>query len=68
MAGKIESRFSGPGFELPHAAPPVASYVPFVVVGNIVFVSGQGPQIANMVITGKLGAGADLETGQRAAR
>ena len=41
MAGNIEARLKELGIALPAAAAPVANYVPYVVSGNLVFVSGQ---------------------------
>ena len=41
MTGKIESRLKDLGIALPTPPAPVASYVPFVVSGNLVFISGQ---------------------------
>ena len=43
MAGSIENRLSELGIELPKVAKPLANYLPFVVTGNLVFVSGQLP-------------------------
>ena len=43
MTGSIEARLTELGIELPAAAAPVANYVPFVITGNLVFVSGQLP-------------------------
>lgn len=57
---------------LPKAAPPVANYVPFVLTGNLLVISGQlclGPdgKIAD-AHKGKLGAEVAAEAGQEAAR
>ena len=41
MAGKIEARLKELGISLPTPPAPVASYVPFVVSGKLVFISGQ---------------------------
>lgn len=41
MPGKIETRLSELGIQLPTPAAPAANYVPFTISGNIVFVSGQ---------------------------
>lgn len=41
----VESRLEAAGFTLPTPAVPVANYTPTVRVGNLVFVSGQGPTI-----------------------
>ncbi len=48
---------------------PMANYVPFVVTGNLVVVSGQVPAVEGRIeITGKVGEAVSLEDGQRAAR
>lgn len=41
MAGKIDAKLKELGIELPSPPAPVASYVPYVRTGNLVFVSGQ---------------------------
>ncbi len=64
----IEARLSELGVVLPAPAAPVANYVPFVVTGNRVFISGQVSITPDGLITGKLGADVDLETGIEAAR
>lgn len=55
------------GIELPAPPLPVASYVPFVKSGNLVFVSGQVSMAPDGGIKGKLGD-LSLEEGQKAAR
>jgi enamine deaminase RidA (YjgF/YER057c/UK114 family) len=42
----VEQRLHSAGFELPTPATPVANYTPTARVGNLMFVSGQGPTIA----------------------
>lgn len=57
------------GITLPTPPAPVASYVPFVHVGDFLIVSGQIPlEDGKLKYTGKLGADVDLATGQAAAR
>lgn len=69
MSGKIEARLSELGITLPKAATPVANYVPYVITGNLVFISGQGPMGPDGVAyAGKLGRDFDVEEGQAAAR
>jgi enamine deaminase RidA (YjgF/YER057c/UK114 family) len=69
MTGRIATRLHALGIELPPAQPPVATYVPFVVTGNLVVISGQLPMVAGKLgWTGKLGLGVSLEEGQMAAR
>jgi enamine deaminase RidA (YjgF/YER057c/UK114 family) len=53
---------------LPAPSTPVASYVPYVVSGNLVFISGQLPlENGEVKFTGAVGE-ADLAKGQSAAR
>jgi len=41
MAGTIDARLKELGINLPEAAAPAANYVPYVISGNMVFISGQ---------------------------
>ncbi len=52
----IDARLSEIGITLPEVAKPVASYVPAVVSGSLVFTSGQLPTTAGVLpATGKVG-------------
>ena len=65
---QIEKRIAELGLKLPPAPKPVATYVPYVKVGNLLFVSGQGPLInGKSYITGKLGREVSEEEGYKAA-
>jgi enamine deaminase RidA (YjgF/YER057c/UK114 family) len=64
----IDQRLSDLGIALPEPAAPVAAYVPVVVAGGFAHVSGQVCVENGQMITGKLGADADIALGQRAAR
>lgn len=64
----IESRLTEMGITLPDAAAPLANYVPFVVVGNIVHVSGQISQNAGGQIKGRIGEDMDVAQGAEAAK
>ncbi len=64
----IEARLAELGVTLPDAPAPAANYVPFVVTGNLVHVSGQISQNENGMIKGKLGADMDAAQGAEAAR
>ncbi|NRB31443.1 MAG: RidA family protein [Rhizobiaceae bacterium] len=69
MAGKVDQRLAELGVELPDAPAPAANYVPYTISGNQLIVSGQitmGPN--GLEYVAKLGADADFETGQAAAR
>jgi len=68
MAGRIDARLAELGITLTAPRAPRANYIPFVVTGNLVFVSGQVSMGEDGLIAGKLGSDVDLETGQRAAR
>jgi enamine deaminase RidA (YjgF/YER057c/UK114 family) len=64
----IEARLTELGVTLPDAPAPAANYVPFVVVGNIVHVSGQISQNPNGLIKGRLGDDMSIEQGAEAAK
>jgi len=70
--GEIEKRLSEIGVALPAAAAPIANYVPAVITGNLLVVSGQVCFGADGKIapqhTGKLGDGVSPEDGREAAR
>lgn len=68
MAGKIEARLAELGISLPAAPAPAANYVPFVQVGDLVFVSGQISQGPDGLIKGKLGAELSVAEGAAAAK
>lgn len=62
-------RLKSLGLELPEVAGAAANYVPFVVTGNTVYVSGQIPFInGDKGFIGTVGDDMTLETGQEAAR
>ncbi|HAI31833.1 MAG TPA: hypothetical protein DCM48_20265 [Thalassospira sp.] len=69
MAGKIDAHLANLGISLPTATAPVANYVPYVISGNLVHISGQiTMENGDLKFVGKLGADYDVETGQKAAR
>jgi enamine deaminase RidA (YjgF/YER057c/UK114 family) len=64
-----EARLKALGIQLPTAPTPIASYVPAVRTGNLVYLAGQGP-VANgkPTVTGKFGSDLTEEEGYKAAR
>lgn len=64
----VEAKLKDLGLTLPDAPAPAANYVPFVVAGDLVHVSGQISADENGLITGTLGADMDVEAGQAAAK
>ncbi len=69
MVGAIDRRLAELGIELPKAAAPVANYVPFVVTGDQLFVSGQLPIAGGDVrYRGRLGDDLSVDDGYQAAR
>jgi enamine deaminase RidA (YjgF/YER057c/UK114 family) len=59
---RITDRILELGFELPQVVPPVASYVPAVRSGDLIFTSGQLPMVAGQLLaTGKVGAEVDAD-------
>lgn len=57
MTADAGARLVELGLELPSVTPPLASYVPAVRTGNLVFVSGQLPMVeGKLVESGKVGA------------
>ncbi len=66
--GQIEAKLEQRGLSLPSAPPPAANYIPSLVIGSIVYVSGQVSDGALGRICGTLGKDLTLEQGQTAAR
>ncbi|MCC5972852.1 MAG: RidA family protein [Rubellimicrobium sp.] len=68
MGGRIEAKLVELGVTLPEAPAPAANYVPYVVVGDLVHVSGQISQGADGLLTGRLGEDLGIAEGAAAAR
>ena len=69
MIGRIESHLKELGIALPTPPAPVASYVPTVTSGNLVFVSGQITSTAEgLKYVGVVGRDLTVEDGKAAAR
>jgi enamine deaminase RidA (YjgF/YER057c/UK114 family) len=69
MPNQIDARIAELGIELPETNPPVANYVPYVLSGNLLFLSGQIPQWnGERPFLGQVGAEISIEEGSKAAR
>ena len=64
----ITDRLAELGVTLPDAPAPAANYVPYVLQGNTVYVSGQISNGPDGLIKGKLGADMEVEAGAVAAK
>lgn len=63
-----ETRLTELGITLPEPMAPVANYVPFVISGSHLFVSGQVSAGPDGRVLGRLGETMSVEEGQAAAR
>jgi enamine deaminase RidA (YjgF/YER057c/UK114 family) len=69
MDGTPEARLQDLGIVLPDAPSPVANYVPSLVSGDILFISGQISMDADgKIITGQIGDTMSVNQGQMAAK
>ncbi len=68
MSHAVEKKLKELGIALPQPSPPVASYVPFVLSGNMLYISGQLPAKDGVMIKGCLGKDITVEQGQEAAK
>ncbi len=69
MAGTVDQRLSDLGITLPDPAAPAANYIPYVISGNLVFVSGQITMVdGELKYVGKVGDDFGIEEGYQAAR
>ncbi|KJS41328.1 MAG: endoribonuclease [Roseovarius sp. BRH_c41] len=65
---QFEKKLAEMGVTLPKAPAPAANYVPYVLAGDMLFVSGQIAKDGDTLLTGKLGADLDIPAGAAAAR
>jgi enamine deaminase RidA (YjgF/YER057c/UK114 family) len=66
---EIDRRLAERGVVLPPAVAPVGNYVPALIVGDLLHISGQLPKEADgRLHTGLLGGGLSIADGQAAAR
>ncbi len=64
----IDARLAELDITLPQAAAPVAAYVPAVLVGDLLHLSGQLPFADGALMTGRMGEDRELDYGVEAAR
>lgn len=62
------ARLTALGISLPKPAAPIANYLPYVRVNNLIHISGQTAFGPSGVITGTLGKDMDIAAGKLAAR
>jgi enamine deaminase RidA (YjgF/YER057c/UK114 family) len=67
MSTQIDARLAELGLTLPAAPMPAANYVPYVISGNQIFISGQISANADGLITGVVGRDLTTEQGADAA-
>ncbi len=68
MTDEISKRLETMGITLPVAAAPAANYVPYVISGNTLYLSGQLPMEGGKVaVTGIVGKDVELDAAKRAA-
>lgn len=68
MNDMVESRLAAAGLSLPVAAAPIAAYVPAVLTGGLLYISGQVSFRDGTIITGRLGDDLDVTAGKDAAQ
>lgn len=69
MAGRIEGKLAELGITLPPPMAPIANYVPWVITGKLVLVSGQVPALDGKVaFVGRVGAEITAADAKAAAR
>ena len=66
---QVEERLGKLGIAISEVPIPIAAYVPGLVVGNMVYTSGQLPMVSGqLAFKGRIGENADVEDGYAAAR
>ncbi|MCY4208217.1 MAG: RidA family protein [Roseovarius sp.] len=66
--GEYEQKLAEMNIVLPNAPLPAANYVPYVQIGDMLYVSGQLPKDGDRLLTGKLGDDIDISQGAEAAK
>lgn len=68
MTETAETRLAALNLSLPEPRKPVANYVPALIAGNLLYISGQISISDQSAFKGKLGDGVTVETGKQAAQ
>jgi enamine deaminase RidA (YjgF/YER057c/UK114 family) len=69
LSNRIESRLAELGLTLPPLLPPMGTYVPYTISGNLLFLSGQGPKEPDGDwLRGQVGTDVSVEEAYRRAR
>jgi enamine deaminase RidA (YjgF/YER057c/UK114 family) len=68
MTSAIETKLAELGVSLPDAPAAAGNYVPYVIAGDMVYISGQISMDANGFIKGKLGDDFTVDQGMAAAK
>lgn len=69
MEGRIEARLAGLGIALPALPPPIGNFLPGVVHGSLIFLSGQGPMLeSGEYAKGVVGSDVTVEQARNHAR
>ena len=68
VADSTADKLAAAGHVLPMPAAPVAAYVPTVLAGGLLHVSGQLPFVGGQLVTGRLGEDVSVEAGHAAAQ
>lgn len=68
MTDSVESRLAAAGHQLPTLGAPIAAYVPTVLAGDLLYISGQVCQADGAIIKGRLGEDMDVAAGTAAAQ
>ncbi|OED50510.1 hypothetical protein AB838_01970 [Rhodobacteraceae bacterium (ex Bugula neritina AB1)] len=69
MMGKIDTRLTELGLELPPVNPAQGNYLPYRATGNPLFIAGQGPRLAgDLVWKGIVGKDLTVEDAREAAK
>lgn len=69
MGSAIAQRLMAMGLQLPPAPAALANYVPWIVAGDMLYISGQISRRADgSILAGQLGVSLTVEQGQEAAR